>query len=259
MRKFLIAGNWKMNLGREESLKLARALVHTVPADVAAQVAVIPALVHLKTVADAINGSPILLGAQNVSSEKKGAFTGEVSAAMLKEFGVKFVLVGHSERRHILGETDAFLNKKVHAVVNDGLIAILCVGELLEERQKNLTNDVVARQLDLGLAGLAPAAIEKGHLVIAYEPVWAIGTGQTASKEQAQEVHAFIRARLAARFSPQLAGTVRIQYGGSAKKSNAQELLAQPDIDGLLVGGASLLAEEFAGIVQAAAGAKPGH
>ncbi len=247
-----------MNLGREESLKLARSLVHTLPPDTHAQVAVIPTLAHLDTVTDAISGSPIALGAQNVSSEKKGAFTGEVSAAMLKEFGVKFVLVGHSERRHILGESDSFLNKKVHAVINEGLAVILCVGELLEEREKNKTNDVVGRQLELGLAGVTAAAVEKGLLVVAYEPVWAIGTGRTATKDQAQEVHAFIRQRLAAQFGAASAAGVRIQYGGSAKKSNAQELLAQPDIDGLLVGGASLLADEFVGIVQAAAAAKPG-
>ncbi len=259
MRKFLIAGNWKMNLGREESLKLARALVHTLPADCPAQAVVIPTLVHLETVAEAINASPIMLGAQNVSNEKKGAFTGEVSTAMLKELGVKFVLVGHSERRHILGETDSFLNKKVHAVINEGLTAILCVGELLEERQRNHTNEVVARQLELGLAGIGPAAVEKGLLVIAYEPVWAIGTGQTATKEQAQEVHAFVRSRLATQFGAQLAATIRIQYGGSAKKSNAQELLAQPDIDGLLVGGASLVAEEFIGILQASMKARTVH
>jgi triosephosphate isomerase len=256
MRKFLIAGNWKMNLTGAESSRLARELAAQLPAGCPAETAIIPSLVHLQAVRREIADTPIKLGAQNVYWEKKGAFTGEVSAAMLKEIGVAFVLVGHSERRHIIGETDALLNKKTCAVIDEGLTVILCVGERLEERQGNQTMEVIGRQINASLAGVAPQAVAKEQVVIAYEPVWAIGTGLTATPRQAQEVHAFIRARLGELYGLQAAATIRIQYGGSVKKTNAAELLSQPDIDGLLVGGASLAADEFIGIVQAARTAK---
>ena len=196
------------------------------------------------------------LGAQDVYFEKSGAFTGEVSTEMLKEVGVKYVLVGHSERRHILGETDPLLNKKLRAVISAGLTAILCVGETLDQRKADHTQAVVGDQLTHGLDQVPGEAIDAGRLVIAYEPVWAIGTGLTATPAQAQEVHAFARAQLRRLFGPARADQIQIQYGGSAKKANAAELLAQPDIDGLLVGGASLIVDEFIGMVRAA-GIKP--
>lgn len=258
MRKYLIAGNWKMNLDRGESVDLAGKITAKLPAPCPVEVSVIPTLVHLEAVRQVI-GSTMQLGAQNVYFEKKGAFTGEVSVAMLRDIGVKYVLAGHSERRHILGETDEMVGKKAHAIVSEGLGVILCVGETLEQRQNFKTVEVVGRQLDAGLAHVSAGSAEAGHLVIAYEPVWAIGTGLTATPAQAQEVHAFIRTKLSEKYGQNTAQAIRIQYGGSAKKANAAELLAQGDIDGLLIGGASLMADEFIGIVQAAVAAQPGH
>ena len=258
MRKYLIAGNWKMNLDRAESVDLASKIVAKLPSACPVEISVIPTLVHLEAVKHVI-GSSMQLGAQNVYFEKKGAFTGEVSVAMLRDMGVKYVLAGHSERRHILGETDEIVGKKAHAIVTEGLAVILCVGETLEQRQNFKTVEVVGRQLDAGLAHVAATSAESGHLVIAYEPVWAIGTGLTATPVQAQEVHAFIRTKLTEKYGHETAQNIRIQYGGSAKKANAAELLAQGDIDGLLIGGASLMADEFIGIVQAAITAQPGH
>ena len=252
MRKLLIAGNWKMNLTLAKSVDLAAGLKKNFPAATSAEVALIPAFVHLPTVRQIIQDTPMALGAQDVYFEKPGAFTGEVSTEMLKEIGVKYVLVGHSERRHILGETDSLLNKKLRAAIQAGLTAILCVGETIDQRQANRTQAVIGDQLTNGLAQVPGEAIDAGHLVIAYEPVWAIGTGLTATPAQAQEVHAFIRGELRRLFGSQRADGIQIQYGGSAKKANAAELLAQPDIDGLLVGGASLIVEEFTGMVQAA-------
>ena len=259
MRKFLIAGNWKMNLDRAESVDLAAKIVAKLPKSCPVEISVIPTLVHLEAVHAALAGTAVQLGAQNVYFEKKSAFTGEVSAAILRDMGVRYVLAGHSERRHILGETDETVGKKAHAIVTEGLGLILCVGETLEQRQNFKTVEIVGRQLDAGLAHIAAAGVEAGHLVIAYEPVWAIGTGLTATPAQAQEVHAFIRTKLDEKYGLGLAETIRIQYGGSAKKANAAELLAQKDIDGLLIGGASLMADEFMGIVQAAVSAQPGH
>ena len=258
MRKYLIAGNWKMNLDRAESVELGSKIAAKIPSACPVEISVIPTLVHLEAVKQVI-GTSIQLGAQNVYFEKQGAFTGEVSVGMLRDMGVKYVLAGHSERRHILGESDEIVGKKAHAIVTESLGLILCVGETLEQRQNFKTVDVVGRQLDSGLAHVAAASAEAGHLVIAYEPVWAIGTGLTASPAQAQEVHAFIRTKLTEKYGPDIAGTIRIQYGGSAKKANAAELLAQRDIDGLLIGGASLIADEFIGIVQAAIAAQTGH
>ncbi|MGC8539397.1 MAG: triose-phosphate isomerase [Phycisphaerae bacterium] len=258
MRKYLIAGNWKMNLDRAESVDLASKIVAHTPSVCPVEISVIPTLVHLEAVRAVLNAN-VSLGAQNVYFEKKGAFTGEVSVGMLREMGVAYVLAGHSERRHILGETDEIVGKKAHAIVAEGLKLILCVGETLEQRKNFKTVEVVGRQLDAGLAHVSAASAESGHLVIAYEPVWAIGTGLTATPAQAQEVHSFIRTKLGEKYGHETAQAIRIQYGGSAKKANAAELLAQADIDGLLIGGASLIADEFMGIVQAAIAAQAGH
>ena len=252
MREYLIAGNWKMNLGRTESVYLARELAGKIPAHDAVETVLIPTFVHLDAVHQAIASSALKLGAQDVYHEKKGAFTGEISPAMLKEVGVQFVLVGHSERRHILGETDALLNQKTRAAIAEGLTVVLCVGETLPERQSHQTNEVVARQLAGGLAKVDSDMVQLRRLVIAYEPVWAIGTGLTATPQQAQAVHSFIRQRLTDLYGTSLAQTIRIQYGGSVRKANAADLLVEADIYGLLVGGASLAADEFADIVRAA-------
>jgi triosephosphate isomerase (TIM) len=257
MRKFLISGNWKMQLDRAESLELAALIMAKLREKCPAEVVLMPTFVHLDAVGQLIRDSQLKLGAQNVYFEKKGAFTGEISPAMLDDVGVKYVLVGHSERRHIIGETDEMLNKKVIAVITEGLTAVLCVGETLDQRQSYRTVEIVGRMLDAGLAHISPEAADHGLLVIAYEPVWAIGTGHTASPQQAQEVHKFIRGKLIERFGEPIASRIRIQYGGSVKKANAAELLAQPDIDGLLVGGASLIADEFFGIIQATVQAAP--
>jgi triosephosphate isomerase (TIM) len=254
MRKPFVAGNWKMNLNKAECLALAGGLAGKAAQFGGVEVGVIPAFVQVDCVGQAIKGSGIALGAQDVYFEKNGAFTGEVSTAMLLDLGVKYVLVGHSERRHVIGETDALLNKKLHAAITAGLSVILCVGEKLEERKGNKTFEVCRTQLVEGLKGLDKS--KAGQLVIAYEPVWAIGTGLTASKEQAQEVHAFCRGELAKIFDKATADGLRIQYGGSVKASNAGELMSQPDVDGALVGGAALKVEEFVGIIMGAAGAK---
>ncbi len=250
MRKSLVAGNWKMNGSRES----ARVLVEGIKAGLGSvggvDVVVCPPSVYLSEVGQLLAGAPIKLGAQNVSEQSGGAFTGEISALMLADVGCQYVIVGHSERRALYGEDDATIAKKVIAVANAGLIPILCVGELLEEREAGVTERVVACQLDVllesqdGLAALSQA-------VIAYEPVWAIGTGMTATPEQAQDVHSFIRQRIAAK-DANLASSVQILYGGSVKGANAAELFANEDIDGGLIGGASLSAEEFLTICRAA-------
>ncbi len=255
MRKPLIAGNWKMNLSKAEAVALASGLAAKAASFGTAEVALVPAFVHIDAVASAVKGSPIAVGAQDVCTEKNGAFTGEISTAMLTDLGVKYVLVGHSERRHIYGESDALCNKKLHAVINANLSCILCVGEKLEERKSNQTFNVCRTQLVEGLRGIDKSKVAggAGQLVIAYEPVWAIGTGLTATKEQAQEVHAFIRGELSQLFDAATADALRIQYGGSVKASNAAELLSQPDVDGALVGGAALKLDEFLGIIAGAA------
>jgi len=254
MRKPFVAGNWKMNLSKSEAVALAGGLLAKASLFGGAEVGVIPAFVHVDAVGAVVKGSAIGLGAQDAYFEKNGAFTGEVSTAMLLDLGVKYVLVGHSERRHVLGESDGLCNKKLHAIINAGLTCILCVGEKLEERKANKTFDVCKTQLVEGLKGLDKA--KAAQLVIAYEPVWAIGTGLNATKEQAQEVHAFIRAELAKIFDAPTAAGLRIQYGGSVKASNAADLMSQPDVDGALVGGAALKVDEFVGIITAAAAAK---
>jgi triosephosphate isomerase (TIM) len=250
MRKPFIAGNWKMNLSKAEAVALASGLAAKAGTFGNVEVAVIPAFVHVDAVGAAVKNTAVGLGAQDAYFEKNGAFTGEVSTAMLVDLGVKYVLVGHSERRHVLGENDALCNKKLHAIINAGLTCILCIGEKLEERKANQTFDVCQRQLVEGLKGLDKS--KAGQLVIAYEPVWAIGTGLTATKEQAQEVHAFVRGELAKIFDAPTAAGIRIQYGGSVKASNAAELMSQPDVDGALVGGAALKVDEFMGIIAGA-------
>jgi triosephosphate isomerase len=251
MRKPFMAGNWKENTDSHSSVALAKA-VATGSASVAGEhidVAVIPPFVYLQAVATALSASAIAVGAQDVYFEPKGAFTGEISPAMLKDVGCTYVLCGHSERRHVLGESDELVGKKVTASIHGGLLPILCVGELLEERDAGQTEQVVERHLRTGLVGLS--AEKMAAVTIAYEPVWAIGTGRTATPQQAQEVHRFIRDLLAKMYSKDLASQTRILYGGSVKPENARELMAQADVDGLLVGGASLKADDFVKIVQA--------
>jgi len=248
-RKKFIAGNWKMNTSSATGLALAKALVNELGSLDGVEVAVCPPFVYLKEISQAVSGSRIAVGAQDMFYENDGAFTGEISAAMLRDSGCRYVILGHSERRHVIGESDQLINRKIIKALADGLDVIFCVGELLRERESNQTDDVVARQVKIGLEGIDKALAQR--ITIAYEPVWAIGTGKTASPQQAQDVHAMIRSLLATRFDQATAGAMRIQYGGSVKASNAAELLWQADIDGALVGGASLKAEEFVAIAKA--------
>jgi triosephosphate isomerase len=250
MRTKFIAGNWKMFTTQASARQLAAAVAGGVGNDERVRVAVCPPFPYLLPVAEVLRGSRVALGAQNVYPEKEGAFTGEVSPAMLLDCGCRYVIVGHSERRHILGETDAFINRKVRAALVAGLHVILCVGETLAEREANKTENVLETQLTGGLAGLAADAL--GSLVIAYEPVWAIGTGRNATPEQAQQAHAFLRRRIGEAFGEETAARLLIQYGGSAKPENVASLLGQPDVDGALVGGASLKADLFLAIVRLA-------
>jgi triosephosphate isomerase len=252
MRKPFVAGNWKMNTDSHSSVALARAVAEGCAQGLSRDVTVgvIPPFVYLPAVGQAISSSGVALGGQDLYTEPKGAFTGEISAAMLKDIGCTYVLCGHSERRHVIGEMDELINKKVLAALGGGLLPILCVGELLEERDASQTEQVVAEQIKSGLASLS--AEKASAVTIAYEPVWAIGTGRTATPEQAQEVHAFIRGLLAELYDEALAQEIRIQYGGSVKPDNAAELMGQEDVDGALVGGASLKADDFLQIVSAA-------
>ncbi len=253
MRKPFVAGNWKMNTDSHSGVALAKAVVDGASglAGGSVDIAVIPPFVYLSAVGQAVSSSRVALGAQDVYFEAKGAFTGEISTAMLKDVGCTYVLCGHSERRHVLGESDELINKKLTASISGGLLPILCVGELLEERDAGKTEQVVERQTRAGLAGLSAEKISA--VTIAYEPVWAIGTGRTATKEQAQEVHAFIRKLLAEMYDESVAQETRILYGGSVKPDNAEELMGQEDVDGCLVGGASLKADDFVQIIEAAA------
>jgi triosephosphate isomerase len=253
MRKPFVAGNWKMNTDSRSSVELAQGVAKGVSglAGEKVTVAVIPPFVYLQSVVKAISSTGVAVGAQDLYTEAKGAFTGEISPAMLKDVGCTYVLCGHSERRHVLGESDELVGKKVTAALSGGLLPILCVGELLAERDGGQTEAVVARNLRAGLAGLS--ADKMSAVTIAYEPVWAIGTGRTATPQQAQEVHQFIRGLLTEMFSAKLAEETCILYGGSANAANAKELMGQKDVDGLLVGGASLKVEDFVKIIQAAA------
>jgi triosephosphate isomerase (TIM) len=251
-RKPSIAGNWKMYNSAAASLSLVNALKKELTGVNASDVEVVvcPPFTALYAVSTILQDSIIALGAQNVHWEKEGAFTGEIAAPMLKELSVRYAIVGHSERRQFFGETNDGVNKRAKAALAHGLRPIVCVGETLAEREAGRTQAVVRDHVTGGLAGFSKDAML--DTVIAYEPVWAIGTGKTATPAQAQEVHAFIRELLAAMFDSSVAGKVRIQYGGSVKPANAKELLGQPDIDGALVGGASLKAADFAAIVKAA-------
>jgi len=251
MRKPFIAGNWKMSTDSHSSVALAKAIVAGSQqlAGERAKILLCPPFVYIPAVVNAVSASRVAVGAQDMYFEQKGAFTGEISAAMLKDIGCSYVLCGHSERRHVIGEPDELINKKVSAAILGGILPILCVGELIEERKANNTTEVVTRQIKKGLAGLGEA--KASAVTIAYEPVWAIGTGLTATPEQAQEVHALIRKLLAEMYNKDLAENIHILYGGSVKPDNANELMKQKDIDGLLVGGASLKADDFLEIIRA--------
>ncbi len=245
----LIAGNWKMNTRRAAASELARGVVAAAGDEPTVDIALCPPHVYLSDVADAVAGTPIELGAQNLYAADDGAFTGEINAGMLSDVGCRYVILGHSERRTLMGETDAQVNKKLHTALAGNLIPIVCVGETLEDREAGRTEKVVETQLRGSLAELDE--VRAAGIVIAYEPVWAIGTGKTATPEQAEEVHAFIRKLLGQLFTDDVAAQIRIQYGGSVKPANAKELMGQTNIDGALVGGASLKADDFAGIIAA--------
>ena len=249
MRRTLIAGNWKLHCTRAEAVELLEGIASQVGSNPPADVAVAPPFTAIAVVAEAAKKTPIAVGAQSCYHEPKGAFTGEISLAMLKDVGASFVIIGHSERRHVFGETNEQVHLKMDAVLKAGLQPILCVGEQLAERDGGKTLEVVEDQLATAFDGMGGE--QALRTVIAYEPVWAIGTGRTASPDQAQEVHGFIRNWLTEKFGD-VADRVIIQYGGSVKPSNAKELLSQPDIDGALIGGASLKADSFAAIVAAA-------
>ncbi|HHT9125699.1 MAG TPA: triose-phosphate isomerase [Candidatus Brocadiia bacterium] len=245
--KPFIVGNWKMNLTLEGGKNLVRTLKNKLTNVTDVDVGVCPPFVFLKDLCEILRGSPIIVGAQNMHWEKNGAYTGEVSGLMIKEVGCTHVIIGHSERRTIFGETNTIINSKLKAVFDIGLKPIFCIGERLKERESRKTNKVVETQLREGLTNLSSAQI--GQLTIAYEPVWAIGTGITATPAQAGEVHSFIRNFLIKEYGNNIACKIRIQYGGSVKPDNVRELLIQPEVDGALVGGASLDAGTFISIV----------
>ena len=251
-RKPLISGNWKMNHNHFEAIQTVQKLAYAIEKDdyEACDVSVHPPFTDLRSVQTVLQADniPVSLGAQNVHQAEKGAFTGEVSAGMLDKLDVKYVIVGHSERRELFGETDEVVNAKATAVLHAGMTPIVCVGETLEERTEGRAQARVTEQLSGSLAGLKPETVE--DIVIAYEPIWAIGTGETATPGDAQEMCAHIRSQVAETFGAKAAASVRIQYGGSVKPGNAPELMAQPDVDGALVGGASLDAEDFARIIK---------
>lgn len=251
-RRPFVGGNWKMNTDRAGAEALARGVAETAR-DASAEVAVFPPFPYLLPVGEALAGSGVILGAQDVYHQPDGAFTGEVSAAMLTDCAVGAVLAGHSERRHVIGEDDRTVNKKVLAAIGAGMTGVLCVGETLEQREAGQTDEINERQTRLGLAGVSEDDLAR--VVIAYEPVWAIGTGRTATPEDAQDAHAKIRGVLSQLYGDRAAGSVRIIYGGSMKPDNAEALMAQPDIDGGLIGGASLKAADFGAIVRAGASA----
>lgn len=249
MRRPLIAGNWKMNTDHASAVALAEGVAQGAGDVENADLLVCPPAIYLESVAKALDSSPVALGAQNMYAEPNGAFTGETSAAMLTDVGAEFVILGHSERRNVMGETDAMVNKKTLAALEAGLIPIVCVGELLEQREAGKTADVIATQFAGSLAGLSGEQVLK--IVVAYEPVWAIGTGKVATPEQAEEVHADLRRLLSESYNGEIAEKVRILYGGSVKPDNAAELMSQPNVDGALVGGASLKTDDFLGIAKA--------
>jgi len=248
MRKPLIAGNWKLHKTLNEARDLASSLAENLADVEAVEIVVAPVFTALTTVAAEIKSSPVKLAAQNCYPEETGAFTGEVSPLLLKDAGCEYIIIGHSERRQLMGETDHFINQKLIKVLEAGLKPILCIGETLQERETDQMLEVLTTQVKDGLANLS--ATHMANVVIAYEPVWAIGTGKTASNEQAQEAHSFIRGLLQGVFTPEVALSTRILYGGSVKPNNVDGLMAQDDIDGALVGGASLKAEDFIRLVR---------
>lgn len=253
MRKPIIAGNWKLNKTSAEAVELVNALKKDLNGVNDVDIVVAPVFTSLSKVQTALAGSNIGLAAQNCYWEDNGAFTGEVSAALLKAEGIQYVIIGHSERRQFFNETDETVNKRIKAALKHGLTPIFCIGEMLAEREANKTFSVIEMQVKGGLQGISADEMKK--IVLAYEPVWAIGTGKTATPAQAQEVHQFIRQLLSKLYNSSVSQGVRIQYGGSVKPENTSELMAQPDIDGALVGGASLKADSFIGIVRGAMGA----
>lgn len=249
-RKPFVGGNWKMNTNATNAMTLIIAVQSGLKTD-AVDVAVYPPFVYLREIAAQCDGANILVGAQDCWHESNGAFTGEISTEMLNDCSVKTVLTGHSERRHVIGESDGLVNLKTKAAIAGGLIAVLCIGEKLEERENGQTDAVNEKQLRAGLKDVAKGSLNS--VVIAYEPVWAIGTGKTATPEDAQDAHQKIRELIASMYDQEAADAMRIIYGGSMKPGNAQELMAMPDIDGGLIGGASLKAEDFLAIIEAGA------
>ena len=248
LRKAVIAGNWKMNNTPAETTALLEEMKPLV-ADADCDVIICAPFVDLQAALDATKGSNIQVGAENCHWAEKGAFTAEVSAPMLKAMGVPYVIIGHSERRQYFGETNETVNKRVRAALDNGLKVILCVGEVLEEREQGVTFEVVGMQTKIALQGVSEEELK--NVIIAYEPVWAIGTGKTATAEQAQEIHAFIRSLIAEKYGKEIADNCSILYGGSCKPSNAKELFANPDVDGGLIGGAALKVSDFKGIIDA--------
>ena len=252
MRKNIIAGNWKMNKTFDEASELSRLIARDYADCTSVDIVLCPSFTSIKAVSDIVSETQIQIGAQNFSHEDDGAFTGEISYTMLKDLFVKYVILGHSERREFFGETDELINKKLTKALDKNLKPIVCVGESLNERESGVTKDIIKNQIDSCLLNIPSEKFSE--IIIAYEPVWAIGTGKTATAEQAQDVHSFIRQRINDQFGSDAANIVRIQYGGSMKASNAKELLTQPDIDGGLIGGASLDAQSFGEIVKIAIG-----
>lgn len=250
MRKKIVAGNWKMNMNLQEGMALAKELNETLAADnPKCGVVICTPFIHLASIAQILDGGIIGLGAENCSDKEKGAYTGEVSAEMVKSTGAQYVILGHSERRGYYGETPEILKEKVLLALKNGLKVIFCIGESLEEREADKQNEVVKAELEGSVFNLS--AEEFRNVIIAYEPIWAIGTGRTATSEQAEEIHAYIRSIVAEKFGAEVADDTSILYGGSCKPSNARELFAKPDIDGGLIGGASLKAADFRGIIDA--------
>lgn len=264
MRRPFVAGNWKMNMDLASARTLVSGLCEKLGGSSPIDIAICPPATYLFAMAKAVEGSPIMLGAQNCWHEPKGAFTGEISVDMVKDTGAKFVILGHSERRHtigpedsngrIQGETDAMIAKKAKAVMAGGLVPIVCVGETLDERDAGKTDAVLSEQIKGSLAGLD--ITDPAKIVVAYEPVWAIGTGRTATPEQAQQAHKHIRSLLAGQFGQDIADGIRLQYGGSVKPDNVNVLMSCPDVDGALVGGASMKTDDFVGIIEGCASAK---
>ena len=250
MRKKIVAGNWKMNMNLQEGIALAKELNDNLKADKPnCGVVICTPFIHLASIAQFLDQTVICLGAENCADKAKGAYTGEVSAEMVKSTGAQYVILGHSERRGYYAETPAILREKVLLALANGLEVIFCIGESLEEREQGIQNEVVKAELEGSVFNLT--AEEFSHIIIAYEPIWAIGTGKTATAEQAEEIHAYIRSIVCEKFGAQVADDTTILYGGSCKPSNAKELFAKPDIDGGLIGGASLKAADFKGIIDA--------